>query len=306
MSGMQLQDALQGFLRQLEADGRSPHTVGQYRRHVTALIAWLERANGRANLAALTPDRLARFFGDDAAKTSCRGGPKRAVSLNAMRTSIRCFFRWAHESGLAPANAARLLRRARCTPPPPRALRVDEQQRLLAALAASQGPEARRDEMLVRLLLGCGLRLGSALGLDVEDIDIEHGELNVRHAKNNRPCTVAIPKQVGQQLKQFLDGRVSGPLFATSGGRISTRHAQRRIANALSNAGITGRSARGPSTSRESSAFCSVDLDALSAVAAEGGTPSEIARSRICSPAPGRPLPGLPPVKWIERARPAR
>jgi hypothetical protein len=35
--GMHVQEALQSFLLQLQADGRSPHTIGQYRRHGTSL-----------------------------------------------------------------------------------------------------------------------------------------------------------------------------------------------------------------------------------------------------------------------------
>ena len=85
---MDLQAALQAFLRQLAADGRSPHTIGQYRRHGTSFATWLAKTGASTNVAKLTPDLLARFFADDAAKTSCRGGPKKAVSLNAMRTSI--------------------------------------------------------------------------------------------------------------------------------------------------------------------------------------------------------------------------
>ena len=38
---MQLQDALDRFVLQLEADGRSPHTIKQYRRHISALARWL-------------------------------------------------------------------------------------------------------------------------------------------------------------------------------------------------------------------------------------------------------------------------
>src|ERR1043166_5182365 len=158
---MQLQDALQGFMRQLAADGRSPHTINQYRRHGTALATWLTATGAGTNVADLTPDLLARFFASDPAKTSCRGGAKKATSANAMRTSIRCFAAHLHQSGLIANNPARLLRRARCAPPPPRALRDDEQQRLVTALAAANGPEARRDETLVHVLLGCGIRIGS-------------------------------------------------------------------------------------------------------------------------------------------------
>ena len=99
MSGMHVHAALQAFLLQLEADGRSPHTIGRYRRHVRSLATWLA-TNGNTQVAKLTPEVLARFFSADAAKQSCRGGPKRAVTLNSMRTSVRCFARHLHDSGL--------------------------------------------------------------------------------------------------------------------------------------------------------------------------------------------------------------
>ncbi|MBZ0154048.1 MAG: site-specific integrase, partial [Planctomycetes bacterium] len=64
---MHLQAALHGFLLQLQADGRSPHTIGQYRRHVAALIAWLAAHGNNQNVNDLSPDVLARFFADGAA-----------------------------------------------------------------------------------------------------------------------------------------------------------------------------------------------------------------------------------------------
>jgi site-specific recombinase XerC len=240
---MELQDALQGFLRQLAADGRSPHTVGQYRRHGSALANWLATTGTGTNVADLTPDLLARFFAGSVAKESCRGGPKRATSLNAMRTSIRCFAAHLHDAGVIPSNPARLLRRARCAPPPPRSLHADEQRRLLGVLAAAHGPEAARDRMLVEILLGCGLRIGSALAIDVADIDFDHGELRLRSTKNNRPTTAILPVAVAKMLQQFLDGRASGPVFLADDRRVSVRHVQRRLAGWFAAAKIAGRSA---------------------------------------------------------------
>ena len=224
---MYLQEALQAFLLQLSADGRSPHTIGQYRRHVTTLIEWVESVGSGANVADLAPELLARFFADGAAKNSCRGGPKKATTLNAMRTSVRCFCAHLHDAGLVAANPARLLRRARCAPPPPKALHDDEQKRLLQVLAAATGPEAARDRMLVELLLGTGVRLGSALGLDVGDLDFEHGEMTLRRTKNDRPATGIMPVAVAKKLRAYLAGRAVGPVFQARGKRISTRHAQR-------------------------------------------------------------------------------
>lgn len=227
MVSMQLQDSLQAFLRQLSADGRSPHTIGQYRRHVTALIDWVTATGTGVDVSDLAPDLLARFFADGAAKNSCHGGRKKAVSLNAVRTSVRCFCAHLHDAGLVAANPARLLRRARCAPPPPKALHADEQERLLEVLGAATGPEAERDRMLVELLLGTGIRIGSALALDIEDIDFEHGELALRSTKNDRPATGIMPVAVAEKLKAFVGDRTSGPVFMARGKRISTRHAQR-------------------------------------------------------------------------------
>ena len=37
---MTIDEALERFLVQLAADGRSEHTIGQYRRHIRLLAAW--------------------------------------------------------------------------------------------------------------------------------------------------------------------------------------------------------------------------------------------------------------------------
>jgi len=240
---MHVQAALHAFLLQLEADGRSPHTIGQYRRHGTALATWMTEIGGPTTVAKMTPAVLAKFFADDAAKNSCRGGPKKAVSVNAMRTSIRCFAKHLHDSGLVATNPARMLRRARCAPPPPRALHVDEQKRLLAVLAKATGTEAERDRMLVELLLGTGIRIGSALALDVDDLDFVHGEIRLRTTKNDRPTTAVLPDGVAKKLTAFVAGRTQGPLFLAGDHRVSMRHAQRRLTSWFAAAGIQGKSA---------------------------------------------------------------
>lgn len=240
---MQIQDALESFLLQLQADGRSLHTISQYRRHGAALANWLAKTGCPTTIASLDPPVLARFLAAEDARTSCRGGPKKAVSLNALRTSIRCFAKHLHDAGLVAANPARLLRRARCTPPPPKALFADEQTRLVAVLNAATGPEADRDKMLVELLLGTGIRIGSAIALDVEDVDFEHSEVSVRRNKNDRPATAVLPGDVTKKLRAFVGNRTAGPVFLAGNRRICIRHAQRRLAGWFKAAGIAGSSA---------------------------------------------------------------
>jgi integrase/recombinase XerC len=240
---MQLQGALAAFQVQLRADGRSEHTRKQYERHARSMIGWLEDSGQPTEIDDVTPGVVAEFFASDSARLSARGGEKRASSANAQRTSIRCFLRWAHESGLVASNAARLLRRARCAPAPPRTLHGDEQDRLLKVLDEATGTQAARDRLLVLLLLGTGIRIGSALALDVEDCDLAHSELTLRSTKNDNPATAVMPATLVVELRKLIGDRVSGPVFLASTRRISMRHAQRRISNWLGMAKIMGRTA---------------------------------------------------------------
>ncbi|MCK5944132.1 MAG: tyrosine-type recombinase/integrase [Planctomycetes bacterium] len=240
---MHLQDALGRFQVQLRADGRSEHTRKQYERHVRGLIDWLGTANQSTDIEELSPAAIAEFLASDAATGSARGGAKKASSTNAMRTSIRCFARWAHESGLVASNPARLLRRARCTPPPPKGLHDDERTRLLEVLKTAEGCAGERDGALILLLLHAGIRIGSAIGLDIEDVDFEHGELHLRSGKNNARSTVVLPAAVADQLRKLIGERTTGPVFTAGERRISIRNAQRRIAGWFEAAGIRGKSA---------------------------------------------------------------
>jgi integrase/recombinase XerD len=100
---------------------------------------------------------------------------------------VRVFCTYLHEAGHVPANPGRLLKRALCSPRCSRALDAEEIERLHAVLAeAAVDEQGRRDRVLFALMLGTGIRIGSALGLDVEDVDLERGELLLRGAKGNR------------------------------------------------------------------------------------------------------------------------
>ena len=229
---MQINEALELFVVQLKADGRSPHTIAQYRRHVGLLASWL----GRTPIEKVDHERIAVFLGTSAARCTPEGRPKRATSVNAMRTSMRMFFAFAHAAGYTTTNPARLIRRARCSGPPPRALTGDEEERLVAEL--SKGPE--RDRVLFLTMLRVGLRVSSALALDIEDVDIDARELRLRTMKGGREEVAFIPTAIVEDLRAWIGERTSGPLFPGPSGRpVTCRHARRLFRGLLGSAGIS-------------------------------------------------------------------
>ena len=235
---MHIRDALLRYTRQLTADGRSPHTVNQARRLVALLAAWLDDGHGPTDVKQLRHEHIATFLVAPVVTRTRNGRTRKASSANAVRTALRQFGRWLVDAGYAPQNPCRLVRLARCSPAPPRSLSDDEIARLLGAIDESDDPLAARDGVLVRLLLGTGLRLGSALGLRVEDVDLRARTLSVRRAKNAAPFDLPISDEVARLLR----GRDAGWVFPGRGdGPLTTREAGYRLRRWARESGLEGR-----------------------------------------------------------------
>src|SRR5204863_175335 len=86
------------------------------------------------------------------------------------------------------------------------------------------------DRMLVELLLGTGMRIGSALAIDVGDLDFAHGEIALRTTKDDRPSSAVMTTAIAKKLKTFLGARTEGPVFIAGDHGVSMRDAQRQVA----------------------------------------------------------------------------
>lgn len=236
---MRLADAIDQYLLQLDADGRSVHTRDQAARHLERFRWWLAETGRNDAMAAITHEGVAAFFVSDAARLRPDGQPKKPAALNALRSTLRTFFRYAHAAGLVAADPSRLLRRARCGPAPPRALGDDDQRKLVETLARADDDAGRRDRALFGLLLGAGLRIGSALALELRDLDLDSGDVALRCMKGGREERLPLAPDVVEALRCYIVGRKPGPIFpGRSGKPIDRRHANRRLAGWLREAGI--------------------------------------------------------------------
>jgi len=61
-----------------------------------------------------------------------------------------------------------------------------------------------RNWVIVNYLLATGNRLSSIVGLNIEDIDLENGYINVNVQKNKRPVTIPLVKQMRRILKEYI------------------------------------------------------------------------------------------------------
>jgi integrase/recombinase XerC len=223
---VKIEEVLERFLVQLAANGRAWNTTQQYVRHVRLLALYFREHQ----IEDLAHDDIARFLSSPSVTNMKDGRPKKATSMNALRSSVRNFCSYAHACGYTRGDPARLVQRARTGAPPPRAISPEEERRFFAALDGASGFEAERDRVLFGLLRRSGIRLSSVLALEVGDVDLDQGLIVLRKTKSGRVEHVWLSSAVVEELRPWIARRGAGMLFASrQGGALGARHAQRRF-----------------------------------------------------------------------------
>ena len=207
---------LDGFLALLAAQ-RSPRTVDAYRRDLTALAAYLGKPVGRATLEEL--ERYVAQLRADGLSNS---------TIARRTASARSFFRHQQLLGARGDNPAAAVALPRRTKPLPKTLSPGEAERLIQAAAGTQ-PRSLRDQALVELLYGAGLRVSEAVGLDRAGIDLDDRLVRVI-GKGGKERVVPIGRHAAEALRRylsrgrpFLDSRHRPELFLNARGGPLTR-----------------------------------------------------------------------------------
>ena len=236
---MTITDAIERFVMQLEADGRAASTIAQRRCHIALLAHWWADVSPCAPVSEIGHEDVAAFLSSALARLAADGAARKASTMNIIRASLRVFFSFLRAAGYIQDDPGRVIRRAWCGRPEPRSLSGTERERFLAALDGAGSVTERRDAVLFRTMLRTGIRLASALTLEVDDIDFDVGEIRLRGAKGNREDRVVMPEDIAKLLLAHLSDKTTGSVFTSSTGKpLSPRHVQRRFKALLKKAGI--------------------------------------------------------------------
>ena len=136
-------------------------------RHISA-------ANGVTDIAAVTESDVSGFVA--ALRSGSPDHPALLASSAARAVvAVAGLHRFALREGLSGTDPAAAVRPP--TPPRrlPRALPLDDVLALVEAAGFDGTPKALRDQALLEFLYGTGARIGEAVGLDVDDLDLERG-----------------------------------------------------------------------------------------------------------------------------------
>jgi integrase/recombinase XerD len=191
------------------------------------------------------------------------GGPEHPPlsAASAARTvvAVRGFHRFALREGLAAADPSAAVHPPAPAKRLPKALPLSDIEAILEAAGAPGTALALRDRALLELLYGTGARISEAVGLDLDDLDLEQGSVLLR-GKGSKERIVPVGSYARDAVAAYLGGARPGLCTARSGtfavflnargGRLSRQSAWTVLVRAADRAGVTA--AVSPHTLRHS------------------------------------------------------
>jgi integrase/recombinase XerD len=217
-----LRRVIRSYLDHLTVDrGLAVNTLSSYRRDLDRYLTTLAAA-GVGDLAAIGPTEIAGYV------ATLRAGdaehrPLSAASTARAASAVRGLHRYAMRCFLPPGHPARAAPPAMLPKRLPRALSVDQVERLLAAAAPGDDARGLRDRALLEFLYATGARISEAVGCAVDDLDFDTG-------------TVALRGQGGKVRRVPIGGRAGGALEAyLVGGRPLLVGVDRGVASVFRN-----------------------------------------------------------------------
>ena len=214
----------------------SPRTVEAYGFAAGRYVAFLEEHRGEGlsvtDLASVTPGEIRAWL----AHLRKLAKPLSPRSLSQALSAIRTFHRFLDRRLDTPNAAVGLVRGPRVKPSAPRPVSEDQARGLLAEPGLDSDQEyweASRDQAVLTLLYGCGLRISEALSLRRSDAPLTTS-LRIT-GKGSKTRIVPVLPQVAAAIKAYLLDlpfviSADEPLFrAKRGGPLSPRHVQATV-----------------------------------------------------------------------------
>lgn len=196
------------FVAHLRGEQRaSGHTIGAYARDLEQLEHFLQKRIGRGpQLADIGKLELRAWLAE---LTRTNGTSTIARKL----ASVRSFYRFLSRAEPSRDNPAEGLATPRVKRPLPLVLSTDVAARImdspLATCAAAPDPATvddacrRRDQLILELLYGCGLRVHELAGLDKDALQLDEGTLAVL-GKGRKERTVPIGRLCQRAHRDYL------------------------------------------------------------------------------------------------------
>ncbi|MEV0391134.1 site-specific tyrosine recombinase XerD [Nonomuraea sp. NPDC050643] len=239
-----MEAVLSSYLAHLAVErGLAANTLASYRRDLRRYFEHLQ-ARGRAELGEVGEADVLAFL---AALREGDGEHPALVASSAARavSAVRGLHRFALREGVTAHDPAHEVRPPRQLRRLPKAIAVDEVERLIAASGPDGAPLTLRNRALLEVLYGTGARISEAVGLAVDDLEDDQVRLR---GKGARTRVVPLGRYARSALDTYLvrarpgllaHGRGTPAVFLNArGGRLTRQGAWEVLQAAAERAGL--------------------------------------------------------------------
>lgn len=241
--GPTVEAAVDDYLEHLRIErGLAANTIVAYRRDLTLYARYLAEV-AIDELATVTPDDLDSFVVWLRRRPTATGTRYAAASVARITVAVRGLHRHLAIEGVTTTDAAAGLDTPRTPRPLPKALTLDDVERLLAAPVGT-GPLVLRDRALLELLYGAGLRISELTALDLDDLDPVERLVRVlgkgdreRLVPYGEPAASALTAWV-VQARPGLVPRAPALFLNGRGGRLTRQGAWQRVKRSAAKVGL--------------------------------------------------------------------
>ncbi|MBI4935714.1 MAG: tyrosine-type recombinase/integrase [Actinobacteria bacterium] len=197
--GALLADAADEWDLAMRAANKSPATRKVYGTAVAQLTTWLaEHGRPDATTDDVTAGEVRGYLADVLARTSDSTAITRHGGLQA-------FWKWCCQEGLAETDPTALVEKPRRSMPVVPVLQDDQVKAILAT--CERDFYGIRDEAVIRMLLGTGMRRGECAGLSLADVDLKAQTAHIVRGKGGKGRVVYFPDHTALALRRYLRAR---------------------------------------------------------------------------------------------------
>jgi len=190
-----LGEAVEWFLDHLRVEkGASQHTVSAYANDLRLAATYFD-ALGLSRWADLGDEQVVQY------ESSLGVGISQSTAQRRL-SSLRSFLKYLKRRGVGPQADLPSTGGFKMKKPLPKALDVAQMVKMLEAPDIAR-PEGLRDRALMELIYGAGLRVSEAVGLKMEEIDLENGALRVT-GKRSKTRWIPLPRATLDWVRLYL------------------------------------------------------------------------------------------------------
>jgi integrase/recombinase XerD len=198
-----MREEIQQFLDYIaEEKGYSQNTLAAYRNDLSQFVEFVEGRVGGWD--QVTRDTIIDYI------MKMKAEQEYASSTVARKVAaIKSFFHYLLERGKLQDDPTATLDSPKVRKRLPKAISVEDMERLLNEPAQDDSAKSLRDRALLEILYATGLRVTELVSLDVDDVNLASGTVRVVRPKDNRERIVPMHKRAIEPLRGYLErGRI--------------------------------------------------------------------------------------------------